>query len=197
MARPISTNPSPKVALSSPGKRGGRRRAAIESAEEMMERQARDAILAYAKIRLTQELIDEICERISTGNYPSVIAESLGVTSSTFLEWMRYGRTAWETRDAAETRFTSRHDPEALRVQLYLRVSQSEAAWEVDLVDEMDEKVRRGSVWQGHMTILQRRKPERWDARGRQEGSTEKTWEERVADLEKERARPAAAADPA
>ncbi len=162
-------------------------KAAKAKAMERLEAEARERLLTLAKTQLTGELIDQICEHIGSGNYPSVIAESLGVTAATFLNWMRQGRTAWETQDAPETMFTNVRDPRGLRVELYLRVSQVEAEWEVGLVREMDEKVRSGSYWAGHMTILQRRKPERWDARGRQEGGTEKTLEERLAELEKER----------
>lgn len=163
----------------------------VDSVREQLEAEARARIMALARVKLTAELIDAICLEIPSGNYPSVIAQSLGITQSTFQQWMREGRTAWETRESPETTFTTRNDPLGLRVELYLRVSEVEAGWEVDLVKEMDEKITTGKSWTGQMTMLQRRKPERWESRGRGEGTTEKTWEERLAELEKDRARPA------
>jgi hypothetical protein len=184
--RPAVARRSGRVDLSSRPQRE-----AHDAARAELEAAARERMLSHARIKLTPEMIDEICEKLPTGNYPSVIAESLGVTSATFLKWMREGRTAWETQDAPETSFSTSADPLALRVELYLRVTQAEAGWEVDLVEEMDWRIRENKSWAGHMTMLQRRKPDRWDARGRNDAAGEKSWEEKVAEIEAERAKAA------
>lgn len=167
----------------------------VADARAQLEMEARERILANARIDLSPDLIDEICVDLPTGNYPRVLAESLGVPGTTFDAWMRAGRTAWETRESPETTFTTPADPLGLRVELYLRVSQSEAEWEVELVRQMDTRITEGKSWTGEMTMLQRRKPDRWDVRGRGEGGAEKTWEDRVRELEADRVRTQTAAE--
>jgi hypothetical protein len=166
------------------------RREATRSARAQLDAEARERCLRLARVELTPELVDQIVECIPTGNYPGVIAQSLGITPSTFRTWMDAGRARWETRDAPETMLTSPADPLGLRVELYIRVSRAEAEWEADLVEDMVGRIDDNRQWAGHMTMLQRRKPERWEARGRTESSVgDRTWESELAEIEAARAR--------
>jgi hypothetical protein len=154
---------------------------------QKLEAEARRMMLEHATITLTRDLIDQVVGLIHTGNYPGVIAESLGVPGGTFTNWVVTGRDLWNTQDSPETHFTSKGDPEGLKVLLYLCISRAEAEWEVDLVERMAAKIERGSTWQGEMTMLQRRKPDRWDARGRDINTGGNTLEEQLAQLERDR----------
>lgn len=171
--------------------KGGRRsvEAANKVARTRLEKEARKRMLENARIALTRDLIEEIVAQIPTGNYPGVIAEALGCPAGLFQGWLRTGRDRWNTKDAPETNFSTKNDPEGLQVLLYLSISRAEAEWEVDLVARMAEKIDRGSIWQGEMTMLQRRKPDRWDARGRDTNTGGQTFEEQVAELERDRSR--------
>lgn len=164
----------------------GSRQKARAAALRKLEAEARERIISGAVIALDAELVAQIVEKIPTGNYPSVIAESLGVPPGTFAVWMQKGKRLWETRDSPETEFTTAADPEGLRVQLYLCVSRAEASWEYGQVETMAEKIRDGSYWQGEMTMLQRRKPARWDARGRDTHDGSQTIEEQLAAYQRE-----------
>jgi hypothetical protein len=163
------------------------KRVAVREARSKLEKEARKRLLEGARITLTRELIDQIIARIPTGNYPGVIAESLGVPPGTFQNWLSRGRDKWNTQDSPETSFTGPSDPEGLKVLLYLSVSRAEAEWEVDLVERMAAKIESGSYWQGEMTMLQRRRPAGWDARGRDTNTGGDTLEEQLAELERDR----------
>lgn len=154
-----------------------------------MQREARERLLAKAQVALTPEMVMQIVEGIAEGNYAVVVARSLGIPDATYKRWLEDGRKAWEAEE-----FVSRADPLGLRCELYLLVEQSDAEWERRTVKQMRELIEKGSYWAGHMTLLQRRHPERWDARGRGGSDEELGYEQKLRQWEAERAQQRASA---
>jgi hypothetical protein len=149
------------------------RRLLESEAREMLREEAAERLIAASRLTLTPELVDLIVSGIAAGNYPQVVARSLGVNEYTYAGWVSRGEQRWvEQKDLAEPDFTSPADPLGLEVELYLRVDQADADWESGLVQDMNKRIRDGSYWAGHMTFLQRRHPERWNDRGRDTGSS-------------------------
>lgn len=163
---------------------GGRRRKSPEGSErtqneelepyraELMQ-QAKERIYAKSALTLDRPTVESIVAMVNEGNYPTVAAKSLGVLAPTFQGWLRAGKRMLETAE------TTVHDPDGLQAELYMRVEEAEATFEVDIVKTMKGRIDENKNWTGHMTLLERRFPDRWARRdvGPEDGQT---YEQRV-----------------
>lgn len=134
---------------------------------EQLEAEARERIMSRRHIPLTEQLIENIVDLTHAGNYPAQAAAAYGVPVTTFVKWVNHGRQCWEHPE--DTAWVTEHDPYGLRVELYLACAEAEAVWEVNTVAHFVDRANdaKQGDWKPMMTHLQRRKPERWDARGR------------------------------
>lgn len=149
--------------------------------------------MAKVKTTLTPELIDQLEELILSGNYAQTSAEALGIPYDSFNNWMQTGEELW-VEGQQTGQFATAGDPLALRVELYLRLKQSAAQWQVKIVERLESRIRNGHYWQGDMTFLERRDPSNW---GRREVPTRmgKSWEEAVREWTREGERKRARAE--
>ena len=103
------------------------------------------------KTRLTKELGKKICHLVAQGNYPSSACEQVGVPSGTFFGWLKRGET---TSDEPYKSFAG-----ALRMAE--SISESNAIAEI--VESTD--------WRARAWFLERRYPDRWNAKTNSEDS--------------------------
>lgn len=140
-------------------------RLATERADEkllaMTIEQTKQRILDMTTIALTEELMVEITALVLDGNYPAVVARKLMIPVGTFQNWINKGEEMIERE-----LYGTPEDPEGLRPQLYLLVSQAEANFEVSTLEDLQFRIKEGKInWQGDMAILERRFPQRWSKR--------------------------------
>jgi hypothetical protein len=129
---------------------------------------------AQSRKPLDEATIDSIEALILEGNWPHIAAMSLGISQEQYRAWYANGEEQ-VMRSQADDR-----DPFGLQAELYLRVSQAQAKWEVATVGDLEEKIIGNSaMWAARMTQLERRDPSRWGRR-EQHGSTTQTWEEQL-----------------
>lgn len=103
--------------------------------------------------KLTPELQDRFCELMLAGNYVSTTCEILGVDTSSIKNW-----------------FDRADDPREgnpIYLEFFLAVKKSEAQAEARLLSKIEAAGNDPKNWPAHMTILERRHPERWGRRDR------------------------------
>lgn len=167
----------------------GRRELEHQEMDKLRE-EARSRVLKRAQLKLTEELLAQIVAGVRDGNYPSVVARAVGVPTTAYNQWIEAGKESFMRGE-----YATEQDPLGLRVELYLLTEQADAEWEVDTVAQMKGHIEKGTYWAGHMTMLQRRHPERWDTRGRSTGTEDKSIEQRIREWEAEERQRQANAD--
>jgi hypothetical protein len=101
-------------------------------------------------IKLTPETQERIVLLIRAGNYPEIACEASGISRRVFYNWKERGETGEE--------------PYASFLHSLIK---AEAESETTLTMKV---YRAGdSIWQAAMTLLERRHPERWGRRERQQ----------------------------
>lgn len=152
----------------------------VKAANAEAKAEAAKRIKAKRRIRLEPEMIENVVKLIWEGNYAHIAARSIGIHEATFRDWMDRGETQWLMEA------TDDWDPDGLCAELYERVTEAEAAWEVATVADLEHKIQGNSaMWAARMTQLERRDPHRWGRRDtRGEGS--QSWEAQVRKLSKQ-----------
>jgi hypothetical protein len=150
-------------------------------AKRLLAEDRANAVKNLTRIALTPDIIDGVVELVSQGNYPGSAAKSLGIPAGRLNEWMSVGREQFDqfqnmTEEQIAEHLASSADPEGLRLELFVRVSQVEGAWEVGFVKELVENSTDSYKWRGMSNVLERRLPELWgkrEVRGASEDSFE------------------------
>jgi len=93
--------------------------------------------------KISQDVVNKICEYISKGNYISVSCEAVGISRETFYNWLELGEKRVEPYFTLLTEFKKAEaDAEANRVaKLHLAGEKS---------------------WQANAWLLERKQPDRW-----------------------------------
>ena len=101
--------------------------------------------------KLTEEVKDKLVKAISQGNYYEAACSYAGIAYSTFREWMNRGEqeNGTEYSDFMEA------------------IKKAEAAAELRMVQEWQKHVPNN--WQAIATFMERRYPDRWGKRDRQD----------------------------
>lgn len=103
-------------------------------------------------IKLTQELQNLICDMLAAGNYIEAVCDYVGISGSTFYDWMRRGERGWKKdRDAGFSEFSQ-------------AVKKARAKAEVMSVAHI-RKAGLDGQWQADAWFLERSFPERWGRR--------------------------------
>lgn len=98
--------------------------------------------------KLTPELQAEICEHLEAGNYLETAAAAVGVHKSTVYDWMDKGAD----------------EEEGPHADFLAAVDLARALAEIHDVAQVRARVDN---WQAHMTLLERRSPDRWGRKQR------------------------------
>ena len=107
------------------------------------------------------ELVGAIEAEVKKGHWPKVVAKRLGVHGATFASWMKHGEKA----HVDDTGQTFKEDDYLYR-QLYERIEEAEAFAEMDMLDQARTQAINGRTsWNGFLTALERRFPDRWRRR--------------------------------
>lgn len=80
------------------------------------------------------------------------------------------------------TGIRAKNDPDGLCLELFLRCDEAEARCEVAMVQVLLDRIEKTQYFQGAMTFLARRFPERWGER-REISSGEETFEQQIRKL--------------
>ena len=101
--------------------------------------------------KLTQQLIERICEQVEAGNYIRTACGNVGISESTFHAWREKGESGVG----------------GLYLEFVEALKKSEAAAEANLLSI----IQADPSWQSKAWILERRCPEHWGRRGRLDAS--------------------------
>ena len=111
--------------------------------------------------KLTPELEKKVCDAIRDGNYFSTSCRSAGIAPETGLDWMHRGESE-----------QPRRAKKAIYVEFALAVRVAEAECEVRMVEKW--RTAMPGDWRAIQMFLERRFPEQWGRREKQEISGEK-----------------------
>ncbi len=128
------------------------------------------------RAEISIELIGAIEAEVKKGHWPDRVAKRLGVHGKTYSTWMKKGEQAFVEDTDTEIR-----DDGYLYRQLYERVEEAEAFAEMDLLDKARTQAELGkTTWNGYLTTLERRFPDRWRRREPGFGDLSDTFEGRM-----------------
>ena len=102
---------------------------------------------------LTPELQDRFCELMLAGNYLSTACAILEITPQTISNWL--------------ARADDPNEPDPSYLRFLEAVKRTEAEAEARLLAKIEAAGNDPKNWPAHMTILERRHPERWGRRDR------------------------------
>tara|TARA_R100001594_G_scaffold121203_1_gene156993 strand:+ start:325 stop:744 length:420 start_codon:yes stop_codon:yes gene_type:complete len=97
------------------------------------------------KKKLTEDVIDSICEGIEKGNYVSTICKRLKITEQVYYKWLK----------EAETK-----SPQSLQYKLKQRVQAAEAVSELNAVEAWVNQFE--TDWRAPKEFLARRHSDKW-----------------------------------
>ena len=116
-------------------------------------------------MKLNQEIINQISNKIKVGIYAKVAARAEGITERTFYRWKLEGeellkRVTNKEGDIPEEEFAKLTETEMLKCQFCQSIDRSDAEAESVLIA----KIQRATDddWKAAEAILSRRFPERW-----------------------------------
>ena len=101
--------------------------------------------------KLTEEVKDKLVKAISQGNYYEAACSYAGITYATFRNWMNEGEQATEGE----------------YFDFFDTIKKAEAAAELRMVQEWQKHIPNN--WQAIATFMERRYPDRWGKRDRQD----------------------------
>lgn len=98
-------------------------------------------------IELTDDLLEEVCERIRKGNYPHIAARACHIPESTWHKWAHQAK-----------------DPAVMGVlaTLSTQVAAAEATAHCIMVQRIQEAAREPKTWAAAAWYLEHRYPELW-----------------------------------
>jgi transposase len=103
--------------------------------------------------KLTSDLTKQIAKLLTDGNYVETVCDYVGLSRSTFYEWLERGENAEAGTDQDFVEFSD-------------TIKKAIASVEMDTV----KAVRRGPTnWQSKAWWLERRHPDKWGNRGKQQ----------------------------
>ena len=100
-----------------------------------------------AKLKLTEQLIEDAAKLIEAGNYQKHVAQALGVDESTWYRWLREGEQSEDEND--------------LKYKFYQSIKKAEAKAVARNVALIQRAAQDGN-WQAAAWWLERRFPEEW-----------------------------------
>ena len=116
-------------------------------------------------MKLNQEIIHQISNKIKVGIYAKVAARTEGIHEDTFYRWKAAGkeirkRVVNKEGETIEEEFDKLNETEKLKYEFYESLGQSDAEAETVLIA----KIQRATDddWKAALQILQRRFPKRW-----------------------------------
>lgn len=103
--------------------------------------------------KLTSDLTKQIAKLLTDGNYVETVCDYVGLSRSTFYEWLERGENAEDGTDIEFAEFSD-------------TIKKAIASVEMETV----KSVRKGPMnWQSKAWWLERRHPDRWGNRGKQQ----------------------------
>lgn len=117
-----------------------------------------------ARSTLTPQLHKRIVESVRAGNYLRTAAEAAGVREQRMQKWRNQGEEALEKREAGGKLSAN----EEAFARFFEDVTQARAEAEENRLRDLTECLQDAKSWQrwaGHMTILERSRPEHWKRR--------------------------------
>jgi hypothetical protein len=132
---------------------------------------------------LDEQLIREIADGVEVGNYPEVVAGSLGVYKATFSRWWSLGQEVKARPSFPE----GCSEYEVLCATLADQLEFSGNIAEMWLLEKAQEDASRGkSTWTAWMTILERTRPG-WQRKDKLEAPG-RSVEDELAEIERRKA---------
>ena len=116
-------------------------------------------------MKLSHELIDEICKKLKVGIYAKVAAEAEGITETTYYRWKAEGEQILRTitdkdGEKVKSKYNKLSETDKLKCEFCESVRQSTATGESALVAKIISK--SDEDWRAALEILSRRFPRRW-----------------------------------
>jgi hypothetical protein len=111
-----------------------------------------------AKLKLTQDIIDRIAQRVSQGAYPSRAAEAEGIDDQTYFDYVEDARKLIK---GLPCRYATPEAPELL-LQLYTRTKKADAVLEATLATKMMDNAMSSNNVVHQAIALERRYRDRW-----------------------------------
>jgi len=100
-----------------------------------------------AKLKLTEQLIEDAAKLIEAGNYQKHVAQALGVDESTWYRWLREGEQSEDEND--------------LKYKFYQSIKKAEAKAVARNVALIQRAAQEGN-WQAAAWWLERKFPSEW-----------------------------------
>lgn len=104
--------------------------------------------------KLTQELQEKICDYIAKGNYAVTACNAVGISESTFYNWLE--RAEEEERNG-----------EGIYLEFMESIKRAEAIAEAEMVQKFATEANKPGNWLALATFLERRHPKRWGRKDR------------------------------
>lgn len=116
---------------------------------------------------LTETLVNQVADRVRGGEWPAQTSIRLGITKSQFRAWWQAGEEQQDRWHADDFTLT---DHQKLCAMLVYRVWVAEADFENSLITDLKVALKPSgretrAQWQGIVTLLERRFPDRWRKR--------------------------------
>ena len=128
------------------------------------------------RAEISVELIAAIEAETRKAHWPDRVAKKLGVHGKTYSAWMKRGEQAFIDDTDADI-----HDEGYLYRLLYEKVEEAEAFAEMDLLEKAQtQAATKSTTWNGYLTTLERRFPDRWRRREPGFGDLADTFEGRI-----------------
>lgn len=112
--------------------------------------------------KLTPHLQEEICKFIAAGNYISTACQAVGINPETLRRW-----SVWALQE--------QENGGGMYYDFYVAIKKAEAEAEAALASMIKETALDKKEWLPAMTFLERRHPDRWGRRDRQDVNISET----------------------
>ena len=119
------------------------------------------------KTLLNKDLTQKLCEAISVGNYTPIACEYVGISYTTFTNWVSRADAELQRIEIAREKGESTRVLKSERIYLFFleRIKKAQVNAEVMAVTFV--RTAMSTNWQAAMTFLERTAPDRWGRRDR------------------------------